>query len=91
MDAALQTWFPIVMRDLSSDHEDEQVQQEVCVTNISPEERRKRLHIGIVYFGIGIAVFIAMILFRIDPLWRLGLFPIFSAAASTIFQWRDKT
>lgn len=92
MSTALHGWSLIVpMRKLTSDQDDGQSQQEVCVTNISPEERRKRLRIGLVYLAITLTVLVAMIVMGINPLWRLMLYGGFSAAASTVFQWRDKT
>jgi hypothetical protein len=64
---------------------------EVCIPNISTEERRKRLRSGIVAFVIGTAVLAALILTGANPWWRLLLFLPFAAATSGFFQWRDKT
>lgn len=64
---------------------------EVCIPNISPKERRKRLKSGVV--GLIISLIILAVLIGIDaPLWwRLLLFPMFAGSASGYFQWRDKT
>ena len=64
---------------------------EVCIANISPKERQKRLNFAIVQFVLGIIVLAALLLFGADKLWRLPLFFMFAAAGSSYFQWRDKT
>ncbi len=64
---------------------------DVCIPNISPKERRRRLISGLVALLLGLAVMAIMLAAGINHWWRLGLFPLFSAAASGFFQWRDKT
>ena len=62
-----------------------------CVPNIGPEQRRRRLHAGIV-LALASAV-IALLLFTLSaprPA-RLILFPPLVAAAICYFQWRDHT
>ncbi|RIK43613.1 MAG: hypothetical protein DCC55_05070 [Chloroflexi bacterium] len=64
---------------------------EICIANISPRERRKRLRFGIVTFVVGLAVLAALVVLGADRWWRLALFPLFWGAASGFFQWREKT
>ncbi len=64
---------------------------EVCIANISPGERRKRLNFAIFHFALSMAVLAALLFFGVDKLWRLPLFFMFASAASSFFQWRDKT
>jgi len=66
-------------------------QGEVCLPNISPRERRKRLIGGVIQFAITLAILAALIATGADRLWRLPLFLLFWGAASGFFQWRDKT
>lgn len=68
-----------------------QPEQERCITNISARERQKRLLAGGVEFVIGLAIFILLIVFGLNPWWRLGLFLPFFGAGIGFFQWRDKT
>ncbi|KAA0260016.1 MAG: hypothetical protein EDM79_18950 [Chloroflexi bacterium] len=64
---------------------------EVCISNISPAERRKRLLGGMVGFVIALVVLSVLIAIGADRLWRLPLFLLFFGAANGYFQWRDKT
>ena len=64
---------------------------EVCIANISPRERRKRLAAGVIMFVISLGVLAALIATGADRWWRLALLPLFWGAASGFFQWRDKT
>jgi hypothetical protein len=64
---------------------------EVCIANISPRERRKRLMAGVIQFAAGLAILAALIVTGVDRLWRLPLFLVFWGAAAGYFQWRDKT
>jgi hypothetical protein len=70
--------------------EDEGV-YEVCIANISPKERRKRLQFGVIQFAISLVTLAAMLLLGVDKVWRLPLFFMFAAAAAGFFQWWDKT
>jgi hypothetical protein len=63
----------------------------VCIPNINTAERRKRLASGVIMLGITLVVLIIMLSFGLSIWWRLLLFPLFSAATSGYFQWRDKT
>lgn len=65
--------------------------EEVCIANISPLERQKRLRFGITQFVISLVVLGVLIAFGADRLWRLPLLFLFWAAAVGYFQARDKT
>ena len=64
---------------------------EVCISNISPAERRKRLLGGVIGFVIALVILAVLIAGGADRLWRLPLFLLFFGAANGYFQWRDKT
>jgi hypothetical protein len=65
--------------------------EEVCVPNISPLERQKRLRFGITQFILSLVVLSALIAFGADRLWRLPLLFMFWASAVGYFQAHDKT
>ena len=75
----------------TSDTEQEQELGEVCIATISPLERKKRLVFGIQQFAITLVVLVVLIVLGVNPLWRLPLFFMFSAATVSVFQARDKT
>jgi len=64
---------------------------EVCIANISPKERQKRMRFGIVQFTVTLIVLAVLIALDVNPLWRFLLYFMFSAAAAGYFQARDKT
>ena len=64
---------------------------EVCIANISPRERMRRLIGGMVPFALALAVLSWELWANVDRWWRLPLFLLFAMAASGFFQWRDKT
>ena len=64
---------------------------EVCIANISPEERRKRLRFGIIQFVISLIILAVLLITGVDKTWRLTLILPFGAAATGYLQWRDKT
>jgi hypothetical protein len=66
-------------------------QGSVCISNISASERRKRLIGGIVPLLVALLVLAVLVITGTDRWWRLALFPLFWAAGSGIFQWRDRT
>ncbi|HJS18754.1 MAG TPA: hypothetical protein VJ785_08395 [Anaerolineales bacterium] len=70
---------------------EKKVVNEVCIANISPLERQKRLRFGIGQFIFTLLILGVMIFLDLDPLWRLPLLLMFWAAASGYFQARDKT
>lgn len=73
-----------------SSNEDQGV-GEVCIPNISPQERKKRVQFAIRYFLFTLVVLGMLIAFDVNPLWRLPLFFMFSAAATSYIQALDKT
>lgn len=75
----------------SNGFSDDQAAGEVCIANISPYERRKRLNFSIGQFIVTLVALAVLIVLGIDPLWRLPLFFLFSASTSSFFQARDKT
>lgn len=74
-----------------SDYEDEEGSYDVCIANISPKERKKRLDYGIIQFVFGLIVLAALLAMDADKIWRLSLFVVFASAAVTVFQALDKT
>ena len=64
---------------------------ELCIPNISPRERLKRLIGGVIPFVIAVAILGWLMAINASRLWRLPLFLLFAVAASGFFQWRDKT
>ncbi len=71
--------------------EQDQERGEVCIANISPFERRKRLKFAIRQFFVTLAILGVLIVLGLHPLWRLPLFFLFSAATTSYFQVLDKT
>ena len=69
----------------------QQNSEEVCIANISPLERQKRLKFGIQQFIFTLFVLSVLIVFQVNPLWRLSLLFLFWAPAVGYFQARDKT
>jgi len=64
---------------------------EVCIANISPLERQKRLQFGIQQFVVTLVILGVLIVFHVNHFWRLPLLFMFWAAAVGYFQARDKT
>ncbi len=64
---------------------------EVCIPNISPKERKKRVRFAIQYFIFTLIVLGALVAFDVNPLWHLPLFFMFSAATTSYIQALDKT
>jgi predicted nucleic acid-binding Zn ribbon protein len=64
---------------------------EVCIANVSPKERKKRLNFAIRFFLFTSALLIILLVLEVNPAWRLILFLPLVASASSFFQWRDKT
>lgn len=63
----------------------------VCIANISPLERRKRLIIGLVQLAVALVLLAILVGVGAHRTWRLILFLPFWGAAVGVFQWRDKT
>lgn len=64
---------------------------EICIANIGPRERRKRLLGGVAAFVGGLIVLAALMVLGWERWWRLALLMPFWGAASGFFQWREKT
>jgi hypothetical protein len=64
---------------------------QVCIPNISPHERRKRLAAGAIQLVVGLAILTVLVATGAARWWRLPLLLLFWGAASGFFQWRDKT
>ena len=76
---------------MTSSPQEEDGNYKVCIANISPAERRKRLTFGIIQFVISLVILAALLITGVDKMWRLFLILPFGAAAAGFFQWRDKT
>ena len=72
-------------------HEKDEERGEVCIPNISPKERKKRVQFAIWYFLFTLIVLGALLAFDVNPLWRIPLFFMFSAATTSYIQALDKT
>lgn len=64
---------------------------EVCIANISPKERRKRARFAVLQLIVTLFVLGVLVVLDVNPLWRLLLFFLFSAATTSYIQARDKT
>ncbi|GJQ36811.1 MAG: hypothetical protein JETCAE01_28210 [Anaerolineaceae bacterium] len=64
---------------------------DACIPNISPIERQKRLHFGIIQVVITTIILAALLYFGADKYWRLPLFALYSAGTVSMFQAFDKT
>lgn len=64
---------------------------EVCMMNIGPKERRKRMRFGIAGFALGFAALAGLLAAGTTPGWRLLVFLPFLLGATGYFQARDKT
>lgn len=64
---------------------------DACIANISPKERQKRMKFGIMQVVFGVVILAVLLLLGTDKAWRLPLFFMFAAGASSIFQALDKT
>jgi len=65
--------------------------EEVCIANISPLERKKRLRFGLQQFLFTLVLLGVLIVLHLNPFWRLPLLFMFWASAVGYFQARDKT
>jgi len=83
--------LPFLRLDIGSSSQPSEGGEEVCIANISPLERNKRLRFGITQFAITLVILGTMIAFGVDRLWRLPLLFLFWAPAVGYFQAHDKT
>ena len=63
----------------------------VCIPNISPAERQKRISFGIRQSIFTLMVLVVMIVLGLNHFWRLPLLFLFWAAGTGFFQAFDKT
>lgn len=63
----------------------------VCIANIGPRERRKRLGFGLVLLGIGVVGAFILVVADVGRAWRMALFLPFWAGALGVLQAREKT
>lgn len=75
----------------SMNPEEDEGAGEVCIANISPKERKKRLNFAIRTFAFTSIILIILLILNVNPLWRLILFLPLASATTSFFQWRDKT
>ena len=64
---------------------------EVCIPNISPQERKKRVRFAVRQLVSTLFVLGVLVWLDVNPLWRLPLFFMFSAATTSYIQALDKT
>src|SRR5829696_3637587 len=64
---------------------------QVCIPNISPRERRKRLAFAVIQFIICLVILAGLLAIGASRWWRLPLFLLLIGAGSGFFQWSDKT
>jgi hypothetical protein len=77
--------------DLNNSSKEKEEAGEVCIANISPLERQKRLRFGIRQFIFALLISGVLIGLHLNPLWRLSLLLLFWAAAVGFVQAYDKT
>jgi hypothetical protein len=87
----LENRLQLVRLNIQSSSQQDERGKEVCIANISPLERQKRLRFGITQFIIALVIFGGMLAFGVDRLWRLSLLFLFWASAVGYFQAHDKT
>jgi hypothetical protein len=64
---------------------------QICIANISPRERRRRLAGGVISLAISLALLAILMVLGKPRLWRLALIITFGSAGAGFFQWYDKT
>ena len=63
---------------------------EVCVLNIGPGQRQRRMRLGIACGAIGLALAVALVLAGMDRCVRLAVFAPFAISAYGFFQAKDR-
>lgn len=64
---------------------------DVCIPNIGPQERKKRLWAGSIILSVAAVIALALVAAPIDRAWRLLAFVPFWAGATSLFQVYEKT
>jgi hypothetical protein len=67
------------------------VDASVCIANIGPGERRRRLMFGIAALAASVVVSFLFVFYGVRPVFRLPLFIPLFAGALGFFQARDRT
>lgn len=80
-----------VPNELMGTDPDRNSEQVVCVENIGPAQRRKRVRFGFVMLAVSAAIAAALLLSGANRWWRLGLFSPFATSAIGFFQAYEKT
>ena len=65
--------------------------RELCVPNIGPNERRKRLRAGLVQLGVAFVALAVMMATHTPRAYRLLLVLPFWGAGAGVFQYLEKT
>jgi hypothetical protein len=63
----------------------------VCVANIGPRQRQKRLVFGIVSLALSVGIAWTLVWRAVAVGWRAALFLPLMSAALGFFQWRERT
>lgn len=63
----------------------------VCIANIGPRERRKRLMFGMMALAASVVISFFFVFFGVRPVFRLPLFVPLFVGALGFFQYRDRT
>lgn len=63
----------------------------VCIANIGPGERRKRLMFGVAMLAASVVISFLFVFYGVRPVFRLPLFIPLFAGALGFFQARDRT
>jgi hypothetical protein len=63
----------------------------VCIANIGPGERRRRLMFGIATLAASVVISFLFVFYGVRPVFRLPLFIPLFAGALGFFQARDRT
>jgi hypothetical protein len=64
---------------------------DVCIANIGPRERRKRMRFGVIGIALGAGVGALLIALGFGRLWRLGVLLPFWVGTVGLFQALEKT
>lgn len=83
--------YPVCLTSAGFDPSSHEEADEVCVPNISLRERKRRERAAVWLFIFSLIVLGVLLANDVTPLWRLPLFFLFSAAATSYFQSLDKT
>jgi hypothetical protein len=65
--------------------------QTVCIPNIGPQERRRRLYSGVIGLIFSVVILAVLMLTGVVVWWRLALFLPLWMSMSGIFQARERT